>query len=113
MSEAKLTIDVVSDIVCPWCYVGKKRLEAALAQRPDLDVNVNWQPYQLSPDMPREGRKRRDHYEQIFGSERAEQIMASMRQTGEEEGIAFGSDPEAMSPEHAVGPCAAVLGVTR
>jgi predicted DsbA family dithiol-disulfide isomerase len=93
-----INIEVVSDHVCPWCYVGKRRLEAAIAQRPELDINVTWQPFQLSPDMPREGRKRLDHYREIFGEERAEMIMGSMKDTGVEEGIAFGNDPDAMSP---------------
>jgi predicted DsbA family dithiol-disulfide isomerase len=93
-----INIEIVSDHVCPWCYVGKRRLESALAQRPELDVNVSWQPFQLSPDMPREGRKRLDHYREIFGAERAEMIMGSMQDTGAEEGIPFGSDPEAVSP---------------
>jgi predicted DsbA family dithiol-disulfide isomerase len=93
-----INIEVVSDHVCPWCYVGKRRLEAAIAQRPELDVNVSWQPFQLSPDMPREGRRRLDHYREIFGEERAEKIMGSMKDTGIDAGIAFGSDPAAMSP---------------
>ena len=59
MSQS-LHVEVVSDHVCPWCYVGKKRLESAIAQRPELDISVTWLPFQLSPDMPREGRKRRD-----------------------------------------------------
>lgn len=97
MSQS-LHIEVVSDHVCPWCYVGKKRLEAAIAQRPELDIRVTWQPFQLSPDMPREGRKRMDHYREIFGEQRAQIIMQSMQDTGREEGIAFGSSPDAMSP---------------
>lgn len=97
MSQS-LHIEVVSDHVCPWCYVGKKRLEAAIAQRPELDIHVTWQPFQLSPDMPREGRKRLDHYREIFGEQRAQMIMQSMQDTGREEGIAFGSSPDAMSP---------------
>jgi len=93
-----LKIDVVSDFVCPWCYVGKKRLEAALTLLPHVNAQVNWLPFQLSPDMPREGRRRIDHYREIFGEQRAEQIMANMRDTGTEEGISFGSSPDAMSP---------------
>jgi len=93
-----LQIEVVSDYVCPWCYVGKRRLESAIAQRPDLDISVSWRPFQLSPDMPRSGRKRLEHYQQIFGAERAQTIMDSMQDTGREEGIAFGSSPDAMSP---------------
>lgn len=91
-------IEVVSDWVCPWCFVGKRRLEAALAQRPDLNVTVDWQPFQLSPDMPREGRNRREYYREKFGPERAEMILNGMQQTGEEEGIAFASHPDAKSP---------------
>jgi len=49
-----LRIDIISDTVCPWCYVGKRHLEAALAQRPDLDIECHWQPFQLNPDMPME-----------------------------------------------------------
>jgi predicted DsbA family dithiol-disulfide isomerase len=97
MSQS-LHIEVVSDHVCPWCYVGKRRLEAAIAQRPELNIDVTWQPYQLSPDMPREGRKRIDHYREIFGSDRAQTIMESMKDTGKDEGISFGSSPDAVSP---------------
>lgn len=93
-----INIEVVSDHVCPWCYVGKRRLEAAIAQRPELDIEVKWQPFQLSPEMPREGRRRVEHYREIFGKERAEIIMGSMKDTGIDEGIEFGNDPEAMSP---------------
>jgi len=93
-----LHIEVVSDYVCPWCYVGKRRLESAIAQRPDLDIAVSWRPFQLSPDMPRSGRKRLEHYQQIFGAERAQTIMDSMKDTGRDEGITFGSSSDAMSP---------------
>jgi predicted DsbA family dithiol-disulfide isomerase len=93
-----ISIEVVSDHVCPWCYVGKKRLEAAIAQRPELDIQVVWQPFQLSPDMPREGHDRLEHYQQIFGEERATQIMDSMKDTGVDEGIAFDYKEGARSP---------------
>jgi len=98
MPEKTINIEVVSDVVCPWCYVGKRRLEAALEQRPDLNVTVTWQPFQLSPDMPREGRNRKEYYREKFGPERAEMMLSGMKQTGEEEGIAFGSHAEAVSP---------------
>lgn len=99
MSDTKnIHVEVVSDIVCPWCYIGKRRLEAALAQRPDLQVTVTWQPFQLSPDMPREGRNRRDYYREKFGAERAEMMLGGMKQAGAAEGIAFGNDPDAVSP---------------
>lgn len=93
-----IAIQIVSDVVCPWCFIGKRRLEKALAQRPDLTVEVSWFPYQLSPDLPREGRDRREHYASIFGAERATGIMARMRETGAAEGIAFDTPPGARSP---------------
>jgi len=94
----KLKIEIVSDFVCPWCYIGKKRVEKALEGAPDVSADIVWRPFQLSPDMPREGRNRLAHYQEIFGEERAAKIMSNMRDTGEEEGIAFGSSPDAMSP---------------
>ena len=50
-----LVIDVVSDVVCPWCFIGKKRLEDALELRPDIPVEVRWHPYFLNDWVPREG----------------------------------------------------------
>ena len=73
-------------------------LPKELPQLPNLDIAVTWTPYQLSPDMPREGRDRLEHYTQIFGEERARQIMGSMKDTGVEEGIAFDNRPGARSP---------------
>ncbi|MDP6674212.1 MAG: DsbA family oxidoreductase, partial [Gammaproteobacteria bacterium] len=98
MPEKTINLEVISDWVCPWCYVGKRRLEAALAERPDLDVTLAWQPFQLSPDIPREGLNRQDYYQQIFGPERAAMIVDRLKQTGEEEGISFGSHADAMAP---------------
>ncbi len=54
MSDETLTIDIVSDVVCPWCYLGEKRLEAALAEEP-RSVQVRWRPYQLDPTIPESG----------------------------------------------------------
>jgi len=93
-----MQLDIVSDFVCPWCYVGKRRLEKALSERPDVNVTIRWLPFQLSPDLPPEGVDRREYYASIFGAERAEQIMASMADTGAEEGIEFQTKEGAMSP---------------
>jgi len=95
---SKLQIEIVSDPVCPWCYIGKRRLEQALAERPELDVAVQWTPFQLSPDMPREGHDRAEHYARIFGAERAQMIRESMRETGRAEGLDFDLKPGARSP---------------
>ena len=68
MSEADdiLTIDVVSDVVCPWCYLGEKRLEAALAEAPQK-VALRWRPYQLDPTIPEGGLDRAEYMEKKFG----------------------------------------------
>lgn len=55
---ARLRIEIVTDLVCPWCWLGKRRLELALEQRPDLEVEVSWLPYELNPDMPDGGMPR-------------------------------------------------------
>ena len=93
-----LEIQIVSDFVCPWCYVGKRRLERALAARPELRTTVTWLPFQLSPDMPREGKDRQAHYASIFGPERARTIMDGMAQTAAAEGLRFEVKPGARSP---------------
>jgi len=98
MPGKSINIEMISDWVCPWCFVGKRRLEAALAERPDLNFTVAWQPFQLSPDMPREGRNRQEYYQEIFGPERAATLLDGLKQTGEEAGISFGSHADAMAP---------------
>ena len=71
MSEADetLTIDIVSDVVCPWCYLGEKRLEAALAEEPQ-PVAVRWRPYQLDPTIPEGGLDRAEYMAKKFGKRR-------------------------------------------
>ena len=93
-----LQLQIACDLVCPWCYVGKRRLERALATRPDLAVSLTWLPFQLSPDMPREGKDRQAHYAAIFGADRARTIMDGMRQTAAAEGLRFEAGPGARSP---------------
>lgn len=93
-----VTIDVVSGFVCPWCYVGKRRLERALEQRPGISAEVVWRPFQLNPDMPAQGRDRAEHMISIFGAERAEQIMANMESMGAEEGLAMTFQQGSRSP---------------
>lgn len=86
-------IDVVSDVVCPWCYIGKKRLEKAIALTPELRVSVGWQPFQLDPTVPEGGVDRREYMERKFGSgEKIAGIHAHITAEGEKEGIAFRFD---------------------
>ena len=63
-----ITIDVVSDVVCPWCFIGKRRLEKAIASRPDLEVQVRFHPYFLNDWVPREGISRTEYLTTKFGS---------------------------------------------
>ncbi|AWZ22138.1 DSBA-like thioredoxin family protein [Roseovarius sp. EC-HK134] len=60
-------LDIISDPICPWCYIGKTLLDQALAQRPDHPFEIEWHPFQLNPDMPAEGMDRRDYLETKFG----------------------------------------------
>jgi predicted DsbA family dithiol-disulfide isomerase len=63
-----MRIDIVSDVICPWCFIGKRRLDQALASRPGLQPEVTWRPFQLNPEMPPEGMDRRAYLAAKFGS---------------------------------------------
>lgn len=85
-----IKIDIISDTVCPWCYVGKRRLEKALAERPDIAVEVAWRPFQLNPDMPPEGMDRDQYMDTKFGNRgRADSVYRSVGEAGAAEGIDF------------------------
>src|ERR1017187_2103218 len=89
-----LHVDILSDLICPWCYVGKRRLEKAIAA-PDRqhEVRVRWLPFQLNPTMPNEGISRRDYRIKKFGSwERSQELDAKVVAVGKEEGIHFAFD---------------------
>ncbi|AVO44965.1 DsbA family oxidoreductase [Phreatobacter cathodiphilus] len=94
-----LTIDVVSDVVCPWCFVGKRRLEKALALTPDIATEIRWRPYQLAPELPPEGKPRRQYMLDKFGDpDRVRQIHERLTGIGAEEGIAFDFDRIEVAP---------------
>jgi predicted DsbA family dithiol-disulfide isomerase len=86
-----LRVDIVSDVICPWCYIGKRRFEAALALAgPRHRVAVTWRPFQLNPGMPAEGLARDDYLRIKFGSpERIRDIYDTIVEAGAGEGIAF------------------------
>ena len=91
-----LTIDVISDVICPWCFIGKRRLEKALDSRP---ATVRWHPFQLNPDMPREGIERKSYRIKKFGSwERSQELDAQAAAAGRPEGIMFNLDRQARTP---------------
>lgn len=95
-----LTVDVVSDVICPWCYIGKRRLEQAIDALDDqADVQVRWHPFQLNPAMPKQGISRREYRSRKFGSwERAMELDAHVVAVGEAEGIHFAFDKIARTP---------------
>ncbi|WP_119392378.1 DsbA family oxidoreductase [Taklimakanibacter lacteus] len=98
-TNAPLTIDIVSDVVCPWCYVGKKRLEAALRELPEQKVAIFWRPFQLDPTIPKEGIPRRTYLERKFGGpEKIAQLHAPLIEIGKAEGIPFAFDKITRSP---------------
>ena len=68
MQKAKLHLDVIVDVVCPWCFLGKRRLDAAIAELDDLDIEVRYRPFQLDPDTPKEGIDRESYIIGKFGS---------------------------------------------
>ena len=85
-----MQLDIVSDTICPWCLIGKRRFEKALRQRPDLDLTITWHPFQLNPEMPAGGMDRREYLDRKFGGpEGAERIYEAVRAAGEAEGISF------------------------
>ncbi|WP_159585792.1 DsbA family oxidoreductase [Chelativorans xinjiangense] len=91
MSETSdIAVDVVSDVVCPWCYVGQRNLQAALDRLQGVSVSVRWRPYQLDPTIPPEGRDRQDYLINKFGDPaRIEAMHDRLREIGAAAGIAF------------------------
>ena len=95
-----LTVDVISDVICPWCYIGKRRLEKAVAALVgQYDVQVRWHPFQLNPTMPKEGIRRGEYRTQKFGSwERSQELDAKVIAVGATEGIHFAFDKSERTP---------------
>lgn len=102
MTAATLTIDIVSDIVCPWCYIGKRKLEAALALPGAAGlpaVELRWHPFQLNPDIPAEGISRKQYLEDKFGGpQRASEIYDRIRAAGRGVGLELNMDGIALQP---------------
>lgn len=83
-----MRLDILSDPICPWCYIGKKRLEDALALRPNHPFEVQWHPFQLNPDMPKEGMDRRAYLEAKFGGKQgAISVYTDIAKHAEEAGL--------------------------
>lgn len=94
-SSAGLRIDIVSDAICPWCYIGKRQLERALEtlSQEGLHFSVHWNPFQLNPDMPKEGRDRATYRAMKFGStERARELDERVAGAAANVGLGFRLD---------------------
>eukprot|EP00197_Chlamydomonas_leiostraca_P010537 CAMPEP_0202866936 /NCGR_PEP_ID=MMETSP1391-20130828/8440_1 /ASSEMBLY_ACC=CAM_ASM_000867 /TAXON_ID=1034604 /ORGANISM="Chlamydomonas leiostraca, Strain SAG 11-49" /LENGTH=217 /DNA_ID=CAMNT_0049546927 /DNA_START=105 /DNA_END=758 /DNA_ORIENTATION=+ len=87
-ASKKITIDIVSDTVCPFCYLGKKRLDEAIEQyKGKAEFEVNWHPFQLNPDAPKEGVPKLGYYYQKFGP-RTDSIVENMKNNFKQQGLA-------------------------
>lgn len=94
-----MQIDVISDTICPWCYIGKRRLERALRLRPQITFDVRWRPFQLDPTTPPEGVDRKAYIERKFGSsDKIKPIHNALLKAGEDEGLAFAFEKIARTP---------------
>lgn len=81
-------LDIISDPICPWCYIGKTKLDRALEKHPDHDLIIEWHPFQLNPTMPAEGMDRREYLEAKFGGkEGAVRTYGAIAQAAEDAGI--------------------------
>ncbi len=92
-------LDIFSDPVCPWCYIGKARLERALEQRPDHPFVIEWHPYMLNPTLPREGMDRREYLQARFGSpEEVVRLHLPVQQACDEIGLPLALDKMTRMP---------------
>ena len=100
MTKPKIKIDVVSDVVCPWCYIGKRRLEKAISQVANqIEVEIEYHPFELNPDMPAEGRNQKEYLSKKFGSDaKYQQITSQVTATAAMEGLRFDFDKQHVSP---------------
>ncbi|OJW31451.1 MAG: disulfide bond formation protein DsbA [Rhodospirillales bacterium 69-11] len=88
-----MAIEIVHDLVCPWCYLGVRRLMRTLRRRPDLLYELTWRPFLLNPDMPRSGMSRPEYVVRKFGGEdRARRLYTSISEIGRAEGVLFRFD---------------------
>ncbi len=93
-----LVIDVISDVICPWCFLGKRRLDKALAMVPDVKTEVIFRPFFLDPTIPREGMDRHAYMVAKFGEERLKTIHDPLIQAGKEDGVPYAFDKITRTP---------------
>ena len=94
-----MRIDVIFDTICPWCYLGKKRLEQSLLEKPHLSTEISWHPFMLNPDLPPEGLERRHYLNAKFGNEdRSDRVYQAISEAGRSLGIDFQFDRITRTP---------------
>jgi predicted DsbA family dithiol-disulfide isomerase len=100
LNKTTVKIDVVSDVVCPWCYIGKRRLEKAIEDLSDkYNFEITYHPFELNPAMPLEGANQRQYLTKKFGDEaRYQQITQQVTSVAATEGLAFNFDKQIVSP---------------
>ncbi len=99
MEASHASLDILSDPICPWCYIGKVKLDRALAQRPEHGLDISWRPYQLNPEMPAAGMDRTEYLETKFGGpERARAIYGQIRDAAIAAGLTVDFDKITRTP---------------
>ncbi len=94
----KLSIDVISDVICPWCFLGKRRLDKAIASVPEIEVEVNFRPFFLDPTIPAEGLDRHAYMAAKFGEERLKTIHDPLIAAGREDGVPYAFEKITRTP---------------
>jgi predicted DsbA family dithiol-disulfide isomerase len=109
-------IDIYSDVVCPWCFIGKRQIETAIAQYAEAvsgpPPRIAWQPFQLNPQLPPEGMSRLDYVQRKFGAARSGDVYARVAAVGAQHGIAFDFDRIARQPNTLAAHCLIALAGT-
>lgn len=93
-----ISIDVVSDVICPWCFLGKRRLDRALALIPDVKAEIIFRPFFLDPTIPWEGLDRKEYMTAKFGAERLKTIHDPLIKAGQEDGVPYHFDKITRTP---------------
>ena len=96
--QNQFVIDVISDVICPWCFLGKRRLDKALARLSDLDVFVRWRPYALDPSIPPDGLDRTVYLTNKFGAERLATLHDPLIQAGLADGVPYNFEAITRTP---------------
>ena len=94
----KIELDVISDVICPWCFLGKRRLDKAIGLLDDIRVDVSWRPFFLDPTIPKEGMSRKAYMEGKFGAERLKTIHDPLVAAGKEDGVPYAFDKIQRTP---------------